>query len=766
MAPGASTMKVNSALGMILAASAVFLDGGRPALRRLVALFGTLLVLISLATLTEYAFGWNLGIDQLFITDRAPAPPGAPPGRMAVITAVCFLFLGSALLAGNHRRGLLWTQYFSLGTAFVCLANLVGYVYGVDNFYGMAFYTAMAADTSFGLFLLALSILFSRPERGPMAVASSRNLGGVLVRRLLPAAVIVPVFLGWLRWQGELKGWYGPSFGVAAYTAANVGIFAVLIWIGGLRLNRMDSERAQVEGSFRLALEAAPNAMVIVDGAGRIVMANAQTEKYFGYRRDQLLGQPVEILLPEQAREHHVDFRRGFAAAPEMRTMGAGRDLYGLRQDGSRFPAIVGLNPLHSPFGEWVLASILDITDRKQAEELRARFAEARSEQRFRLSFDEAPVGMALIGGDGRWLRVNRALCEMTGYTETELIALNHDITHTDDLAETRRLVPQMLSGAVPSMGKEKRYAHKHGETIYVLLNVAVVDRDESGRPLLFVAHIQNLTDQKRAERELEASRAQIVSSARLSALGMMAGGIAHEINNPLAIIDASAANLLHMKETGAIDLPALFRNAGRIKETTARIAKIVGSLRRIAREGSADEFLDVSARQIVEETLELSSERFRANNIRFEAPSIDPNILVRAREAEICQVLLNLLQNAFDAVVECAGERWVKLDVAVRRPSVVFSVTDSGPGIALEIRKHIMEPFFTTKPVGKGTGLGLSISASIASEHGGVLELAEDSVHTCFRLALPLPGGDTVGDETGGVKIYGTERSNDSRGR
>jgi signal transduction histidine kinase len=109
----------------------------------------------------------------------------------------------------------------------------------------------------------------------------------------------------------------------------------------------------------------------------------------------------------------------------------------------------------------------------------------------------------------------------------------------------------------------------------------------------------------------------------------------------------------------------------------------------------------------------------------------------------QICQVLLNLLQNAFDAVVDCEGERWVELDVSVQKRWLVFSVTDSGPGIPDEARSRIMEPFFTTKPVGKGTGLGLSISRTIAFDHGGTLALAQEPGHTCFRLILPLPGGE-----------------------
>ena len=162
--------------------------------------------------------------------------------------------------------------------------------------------------------------------------------------------------------------------------------------------------------------------------------------------------------------------------------------------------------------------------------------------------------------------------------------------------------------------------------------------------------------------------------------------------------------------------------------------------MRHVARESSADEFRETPVREIVDETLELCAERFRAHNIRLILSAVDPSAVISCREVQICQVLLNLLQNAYDELVDWEGDRWVKLDVTYCAGWVVFLVSDSGPGIAPEHRAHIMDPFFTTKPVGRGIGLGLSISRSIALEHGGTLELDEASPHTCFRLKLPRP--------------------------
>jgi C4-dicarboxylate-specific signal transduction histidine kinase len=241
-------------------------------------------------------------------------------------------------------------------------------------------------------------------------------------------------------------------------------------------------------------------------------------------------------------------------------------------------------------------------------------------------------------------------------------------------------------------------------------------------------------------EAQIAANREQLVTSARLSALGMMAGNIAHEINNPVGIIHALASNLIDMVEQDEAAPPEVVARSGRrIRQTAERISGIVKSLLQISREGSSDRFRTTRIGKILDETLEICRERFRSNGVELILPLGAPDFSVAVREVQIAQVLLNLLQNAFDAVVELNGERWVRVEVAPREDWVVISVTDSGPGVPAELRSRIMEPFFTTKPVGKGTGLGLSLSKTIAEEHGGSLEFDEDHGRTRFSLVLPM---------------------------
>jgi C4-dicarboxylate-specific signal transduction histidine kinase len=241
-------------------------------------------------------------------------------------------------------------------------------------------------------------------------------------------------------------------------------------------------------------------------------------------------------------------------------------------------------------------------------------------------------------------------------------------------------------------------------------------------------------------EEDLEATRLQAIASARLSALGMMAGGIAHEINNPVGIIHAMASDLTEMvEEDGSVPPETVAKKSAVIRQTAERVAKIVKSLRQISREGTADPLRSTPVAKIVAETLEICRAKFKANGVELILPITIPEVSVVCREVQISQALLNLLQNAFDAVLEQEGERWVRLEVQRREDSVALSVIDSGPGIPLELRSRVGEPFFTTKPVGKGTGLGLSLSKSIAQDHGGDIEYGEEHGHTRFSLVLPL---------------------------
>jgi C4-dicarboxylate-specific signal transduction histidine kinase len=166
-------------------------------------------------------------------------------------------------------------------------------------------------------------------------------------------------------------------------------------------------------------------------------------------------------------------------------------------------------------------------------------------------------------------------------------------------------------------------------------------------------------------------------------------------------------------------------------------MAIIVSELKAFSRDSSTDAFESTTLKQLVDETLDLCHARFAANAVSVFAGDIPERWKVECRSSQIAQVLLNLLNNAYDAVVD-QPERWIKVDVLDKNELLEIAVTDSGPGIPAPIAEKIMSPFFTTKPPGKGTGLGLSISSNIMTDHGGRLTVDGSSPHTRFVISLP----------------------------
>jgi PAS domain S-box-containing protein len=173
-----------------------------------------------------------------------------------------------------------------------------------------------------------------------------------------------------------------------------------------------DSKSLQLGERFRVALEAAPTGMLMIDRAGRITLVNRQIEHLFGYSRDELIGSPLEVLVPERFRSDHPQYRRGFFAAPQVRAMGIGRELYGLRKDGSEIPVEIGLTPVATPDGDFVLSSIVDITERKRSENL------------FRLALEAAPTGMLMVDSAGKIALVNAQIETIFRYGREELIGM------------------------------------------------------------------------------------------------------------------------------------------------------------------------------------------------------------------------------------------------------------------------------------------------------------------------------------------------------
>ncbi|HND85185.1 MAG TPA: ATP-binding protein, partial [Pseudobdellovibrionaceae bacterium] len=230
--------------------------------------------------------------------------------------------------------------------------------------------------------------------------------------------------------------------------------------------------------------------------------------------------------------------------------------------------------------------------------------------------------------------------------------------------------------------------------------------------------------------------QAKFEEASQITVLGEMTAGIAHEINNPLSIIIGKTQILLSRLEKGGLDMDYLRESLTAIQRTSERTAKIVKGLKALSRRGEADPKATIDLSVIVENSLEISRERFKSHSIDLLVDPV-PELTVRCREVQISQVLINLINNAHDAI-RGTDNPWVRVSFSQQNDVIDILVLDSGSGIPKEIADKLMTPFFTTKPAGKGTGLGLSISKKIVQDHDGDLFVDHSKVNTCFVIRLP----------------------------
>lgn len=267
------------------------------------------------------------------------------------------------------------------------------------------------------------------------------------------------------------------------------------------------------------------------------------------------------------------------------------------------------------------------------------------------------------------------------------------------------------------------------------LIVTPVVGGDSELEGFLFV--LEDLTEVIRMRKEINLKQQQIVAASRLSSLGEMAAGLAHEINNPLAIISSKVDVMLDRHKKSKLDNLTLEESLQKINSMVQRIAKLVKGLKVLSRDATEDPLVPVSLIDIINDSVGLCGKRISTQlvSLSIQCPA---DVTVIGRAPQLTQVLVNLLTNALDAIEEIP-EKWIRISVETSDLFISLKVVDSGFGIDSDFADKILDPFFTTKEIGRGTGLGLSISKSIIDEHKGKLYFDVAARNTTFVIELPV---------------------------
>jgi len=501
------------------------------------------------------------------------------------------------------------------------------------------------------------------------------------------------------------------------------------------------TEQTKSEARYRGLLEAAPDAMVVVNEAGEIVLVNAQAEEQFGYRRDELLGQKVTAIILEGFAERLIADGTRTAAEALGQQIGTGIELRGKRKDGTEFSIEIMLSPLQSSEGILVTAAIRDITLRKDAEKHLAQM-----EARYRGLLEAAPDGMVVVNEAGEIVLLNARAETQFGYRRDELLGQNVKDIIPEGFAE--RLVADSLRTTAEALAQQigtgiELHGRRKDGTVFPIEIMLSPSESEDG--VLVTAAIRDISERKQLARQLHQSQ-------KMEAVGQLTGGIAHDFNNLLGVI---IGNLYLLDRLVVGNEPAIKR----VQTAQKAAQRGVDITRRLLVFSSNEELQPafVSLEDSVQNMIEMAS-RGLGLDIRITTQldhSVPP---VFVDPAALESALLNLVVNARDAmpkggsiIISSLLQNLDCSDPVVQGGDlkagcyVCVKVTDTGQGMSQETLDRAFEPFFTTKPLARGTGLGLAMVYGFAKQSGGVVRIFSELGHgTTVSFYLPIVKDDS----------------------
>lgn len=457
------------------------------------------------------------------------------------------------------------------------------------------------------------------------------------------------------------------------------------------------TERKSAEERFRLVVEAAPNAMLMVDGAGKIALVNQRAEVLFGYSRRELLGQALEMLVPTRHKDEHPRHVEQFFRNPQARAMGAGRELHGRRRDGTEVPIEIGLNPIEAPGGPFTLASIIDISERKRAEAVQQRLAAIVEYS------EDAIVSKTLEGVITSW---NGGAELLFGYAASEAVGASVEMLIPEHLMEEELRVRDEIRQNVQHDHFETLRRRKDGSVVDVSVRLSPI-RSAAGEIVGESMIARDITELKRRDAELQRSNAELEQFAYVAS---------HDLQEPLRMV-ANYTELLAERYREKLDERA-DKYIHYASDGARRMQRLVADLLLYSRVGTQGRpLVPVASGAILKSVVDSFEEQIRSAN---GAITYGPLPTVLADELQLRQLFQNLIGNALK--FRSMDPPKIGVHAVSTSDRCVFSVSDNGIGLEMQYADRIFQMFQRLHELGRfeGSGIGLAIAKRIVERHGG----------------------------------------------
>lgn len=532
-----------------------------------------------------------------------------------------------------------------------------------------------------------------------------------------------------------------------------------------------ETELRESELQFRALLESTPDPMVIVNSNGLINIVNHQAVDLFGYTKNELLGQSVDILLTDGLRYMHDKLRENSISNAQTESVGKQQELFIKTREGRDIPVEISLSPINTSKGLLIAAALRDITERKKAE-----YILAKSEIKFRTLYASTSEAVMLLGEQG-FLDCNDATLAIFGcetkeefYTKqpSDFSPLKQPCGSDSSTCTKERVAKALEQGSYSF-----EWLHRRADNGKIFPADVVLSAMELDGEFVLLATVRDITERKQYEEkilQLAEAKDQLLQSDKMATVGQLAAGVAHELNNPIAfvysnlgsfenyitdILEITAACQAVINHDDLANVIAfqteknfeylksdIFELIAESKDGLTRMKKIVEDLKNFSRIGES-KWKSADLHKGLESTLNIvwHDLKYKCTVIKDYSDNFPE---VRCIASQLNQVFMNLLVNAGHAIEE-KGEITMTTRVCPSdNTAIQILISDTGNGIPPENLKRIFDPFFTTKPVGKGTGLGLSIVWGIVAKHHGTIDVNSTmGVGSTFTVTLPINQSD-----------------------